>query len=276
MEPIRTSGIGGEDLGELVYAKRVSAKRTNRIIAVGIIGLLAVVGLLAEDPFESDFLIELLFLAGVALLGLPIGLYLKLVASRRVVYFHRRGLRQTGLGPEQVIAYDQVESIAYKTTRVFVNGIYSETRQRMRLRLVGGNTKSLRHTFREDPKPSKKDDTPAMELETGAMAIADVLADRMRGELAGGRVVRWTPKLNLTAAGLEVATTGERHGWDRVVVMDLREGTLFLQLPGQRKPMKIRAGEENFWPGFTVLRERLAALEQAQPPASRPQPHSSF
>lgn len=201
-------------LGEMVYANRTSSRRVAQVTVVGVAGLVGSAILVPQIGSVEAFLkngplAQLLMLSVIATFGLPAGLYMGLIASRRVTYFHQRGLRQTGLGQPKVIPYDQVESVAFKSTRVFVNGIYSITRQKLRLRLADGRTKRLRHACKEVLRPAAGDGPP-VELQKGAMAIAAVLAERMRGELDAGRMVHWTKDLDLYPDGLQLHSTGRR------------------------------------------------------------------
>ncbi|MGB2824670.1 MAG: hypothetical protein WBF17_27090 [Phycisphaerae bacterium] len=239
-----------------------------QVTVVGVAGLVGSAILVPQIGSVEAFLkngplAQLLMLSVIATFGLPAGLYMGLIASRRVTYFHQRGLRQTGLGQPKVIPYDQVESVAFKSTRVFVNGIYSITRQKLRLRLADGRTKRLRHACKEVLRPAAGDGPP-VELQKGAMAIAAALAERMRGELDAGRMVHWTKDLDLYPDGLQLHSTGRRFPWRGIAKIDVHEGVFRMRLVGQGKPVRLRTAADNFWPGYLLVRDRLLALEQTR------------
>lgn len=217
----------------------------------------------------------------MGLLPLGYGLYLRWRDRGLVLYLHEHGLRERRAGRESVLRFADAEEMTFQSTRVFVNGSYAGTAERLAVRPGRPGAKGLffQHSRRETSGMATGF-AEMGEVERVANRVASGMARRLAERIQRGDTVAWTPRLRLSAEGVAVsrkpdpfrgdlaqtlkALTSPRKDewevipWDRVARIDTDQGIFRLWVEGQSRPLvQVPTGLPNFHPGFLVASEIL-------------------
>ncbi len=232
----------------------------------------------------------------MGLLPLGYGLYLLWRDRGLILYLHEHGLRERRRGRESTIRFDDAEELTFQSTRVYVNGVYSGTVERLAVRSSRPEPRSLffQHKRRETSGMATGYEETG---EVGRIAnrVASALSRRMAGRLQRGESVAWTPRLRLSRGGIAVsprqnawqgglpqpfkAQTSPHGGkwevipWERVAKVDTDQGVFRLWVEGQSRPfVQLPTGLPNFHPGYLVATAILGRRSSDSPTPSPASP----
>ncbi|HEY7309748.1 MAG TPA: hypothetical protein VH643_10355 [Gemmataceae bacterium] len=215
----------------------------------------------------------MLFLAGTpTLIFLGGGIGIWLWNRDTGWYLHQWGVREVRRGRWTQLHYDDVETMTWKVTRVFINGGYAGTLHQVSLRSAreGQPTVNFTHSHRETGVSSIYRDAPN-EIENICNGIARTIAGRMAERLERGEEVKWTNGLRLHRGGIRVFNSSknwEDVPWERVARVDITEGAFNLWVEGEaRSKARASTAWPNFHAGYLLVVMRLRGQHLPAKPA---------
>jgi hypothetical protein len=171
------------------------------------------------------------------------------------VFLQERGIREYRRGKGRSLAYDLVDEVRYSSARIFLNGSYIHTVQKLALRSGLSREPPLVCTliFKE-----LDGDAPG-EARTALTQVRDAtslfLADRFLERIMRDETVVWAPGVRINRRGVETEDRGAWAlvEWGRVSKMDIDEGTLQLWTHEESKPrLRLSMTEPNSYPAYAM------------------------
>lgn len=258
-------------LGPLIATQ----KATHAIawIAIALGGLMLPLSLtlaVVPPPRKTEPSIEVAIMFAVvsaaALAVLVYGIRKRYVDRDFCLFLHENGLRKRHNGRDTVILFDDADTIAFDTVRLFVNGVYAGTNEFLGLKQ--GDTATYFFRQVKEPNP-REDDRERGQVDRLAAHASARIAGKMAEALLRGEQVEWTDQFRLSANALDIAPVPWFRGdlrdlfrhrqWQRVEIPDVESdeidrGVYRLWLRGDERPrVALRTNAPNFHPGLLVF-----------------------
>jgi hypothetical protein len=210
-------------------------------------------------------------------LSLFIGIWRRSYYNGFKLYLYRHGVQEVLSGRTTTAFFEDAQILTYAIVRVFSNGVYVGTVEKIGIETALPEPKSLyfqRKLLEANPhRPAE-----STEIERLVQEIAKLLARRMAKLIETGERLDWTSRMTLSRNGLEIKPaswwekdlgdilTGKSHServaWDQIEEIRIENGVFSLRIQGQAKPaVKVFAASPNFYPGYAIL---LAARQGGQ------------
>lgn len=244
------------ELGERLARKKTGVGTLGSLLVLALIGL-GVGGALTRMLLETSGPVDVeqqavpLGLLGTGVLCLA----LFAVGLRLRVDLHERGVIARKLFGEAVIPFDEVKAFSLREIRGDADlrtgkpNVHSE----MSVTSSSGARVSLHSSrFGGDAVLWRIRDE-----------LAELLAKRLEQELARQGEVRWTTTAKLTSRGVVLSGLGMlgkgsiELTFDEAVTLRPEAGWLSLNGPDGKTAARLRMGDENFWPGYLLLQQRM-------------------
>jgi hypothetical protein len=182
-------------------------------------------------------------------------LFLSLLSLRKTYDFYENGIIQRP--GHQVFFFKNCESLRYRVTLQFVNGIYAFTRTVLTLKSLP-DQKSME--IRTQRFGNDK------ELEQAKLNISKRIADRLYLKVATGQEVAWGRFVRISKDEIRFLSTRILGGganlsfpFSKPLSYSMDSGKFYLFRAGEQQPLvTMDCDEENFYPGFFLML-RLAA-----------------
>ncbi len=259
-------------LGSLVFSGRQSKAETIAILFGGLL-FLSLAGLAVVYPgFVSHKVVGSLTVFGIVCSVLGAVMFWR--EGTTVWNLHERGAVAVRRGRSNLMLYEDVDELTFKTTRLFVKGSYSGTTQEVTLRSYtpGREPIEFQHQYHEKTGVAT-DFNETNEIHGVCDHIAALLAERMARQLEQGQAVAWGDRVTLHPWGIEIAkrmwAASQQIEWDRLDRLNLEEGVLRLWAKDESKPcLQLKAEEKNFFPGYRLVAAQV--MSNDKPLTARP------
>ncbi len=215
-----------------------------------------------EQPVIWIFAVAFLAIAGAFL-----WLALRLRKARFRCF--EAGICHAGMYATRSLRFDQLATYAYSVRLLYTYGAYA-----------GSIYKLSFEPFPYLGLPGIKfviyDKKPDGNFDRLHDEVTGILAKMLAKELMSHGSVQWTPRLRLTATGIECTRGGFfrrrqviRLPYADIQKQDFKAGRYRIWIHGNPKPLiRERCDRANFYPGLRVFKETMTRAVQAQPPHS--------
>jgi hypothetical protein len=247
-------------LGRIIFQRDKSLSRAAYLVLI-VLGIALILGgatlvgcALVLSNNQKD-------MAGVSVIGFVILLFgtaaVVVAGLTRVDVFraHVLGLSRTTWLGRKVLRYEDIEAFTWSATRVYVNGAYTGTRMLIRATPRSG-AEAETVTYRTNVKGQDA------ELDNLRDYIAQIVGERLKKDVEGGRRVWWTDRLSFVAEGVEHKPGGlfgagrdvELIPYGDVTRYDMQQGQLRVYVSGSDRPrFTVSVATPNFFPCLHLL-----------------------
>lgn len=238
-------------LGAVLLEQKIKAGTVGNVIFLLVLGVLPM--LVVASPTAPAGVKVGFFLFGAGVAGFALWM---LWRHWMHVFLQERGIREYRQRRERSLPYDQADEITYSSLRIFMNGSYIHTVEKVALKSdrAPGPPLVCTHIFKEaDGRAPGEAQTPLLNVRN---AVSLRLAERMSEQIAREAAIEWTPELRIRGRGLELI---DAHGgcelveWDRLSRLEIDYGKLKLFHDGNDRPrLEMPVARPNFYPAYFV------------------------
>ncbi|HJT31949.1 MAG TPA: hypothetical protein VJ783_07830 [Pirellulales bacterium] len=238
-------------LGAVLLEQKIKAGTVGNAIFLLVLGILPM--LVVGAPTAPAGVKVGFFLFGAGLAGFALWM---LWRHWMHVFLQERGLREYRQRRGRSLPYDQADEITYSSLRIFMNGSYIHTVEKVALKSdrEAGPPLVCTHIFKEaDGRATGEARTPLLDVRN---AVGLRLAERMSKQIAREAAIEWTPELRIRARGLEIVDARGRSElveWGRLSRLEIDHGKLKLFHDGNDRPrLETPVATPNFYPAYFV------------------------
>ncbi|HJT32582.1 MAG TPA: hypothetical protein VJ783_11110 [Pirellulales bacterium] len=237
-----------DGLGRILFARRVGF--VVPLVLLGFAILVGVLGCFSSDPLVFFILAPVLGVVGCCLL----------LGQAQTFYCHEGGVSFRSMLSQGALRFIDVASLTYAATQRFRKGVYESTK----LLMVFSPRPGSGGAIVEFAIVVRGVDA---ELDKLRDFVAGIIACNMNEQLAAEGAVAWAASLTFLAHGLEHYPAGLLGRKDATFIpysscrhLQITDGVLkIFDLRSDKPLFSLKTSEENFFPGYLVLR-RLISL----------------
>jgi hypothetical protein len=250
-----------DDLGPVIATGKTNHGVAILVAACGVFllvfgGLTLVQGADTRPPVVVTVL---LFAAGLITAAIGGWLFWR---KRGLITLHERGLRRNVAGNDITMRFDEADQVAYYMTRIYMNGVYSATDEKITLKSDGPDAKVVHFQRRfRDPQQTAGPSPISPFVEPVIVRLAAKNAEK----LARGEAVPWFPGAMIHDWGVELPNGWGGKipiRWDELEAPEIVNRQCHLRRVGKSAPIAtVFTFLMNFYPGLEVVKARRAALK---------------
>jgi len=263
MEQFKNSAEQEPDLGRVILEQKIRSGTIGNAIFLLIVALPLMLVILAEPAPIGIRLV--FFTVG---LGLTVFTLWMLWRHWMRVYLHEHGIREFRQGRGRSLLYEQVDQLIYSSLRIFMNGLYIHTIQKLALKSDSMPDPPLvcTHIFKEaDGRAPAEARTPVVEVRD---SVSRALAARLAKALSRENSLEWTEGLRVSATGLEISEANgawELVEWQRVNKAAIGYEILSMWVDADVKPrLQVPTNIPNFYPIWLLITQLRLKAAQAR------------
>jgi hypothetical protein len=250
--------VADPDLGQVLLEQKPTKGTIGSLVFLFLCGLMmlafAVPALILMPVSAASIGGGMLFVT----VGLALCVFVAIMARRYQmhVFLQEHGICEFRQGRPRSLRYDHVDELTYSSLRIFMQGSYVHTVQKLALKshsLLGPPlvcTLIFKEADGRSPSEGRSALTNIRDMTSG------VIEERLRRELGRNGAIDWTPDLRIKVSGLDVA---HRKGgwsfveWERIRKIEVKDGTLGLWVDSDGKPLvRTSSAQPNFFPAYSL------------------------
>jgi hypothetical protein len=184
------------------------------------------------------------------------------------VALYENGILEHKAGHNRIVQFRDAEEIAFASTRLFHNGAYMGTIERLTVRTAGPQPQKLSFQRKWQEKTGFTTGySEQSDVENAANRISADIAARLQERLQRGESISWTPRMRVTPRGIDIipAPWWEDLGalfqrrptsapWEQIDKTRIDQGYFELWIRGTKSPaIRVSAQLPNFQPGWMIV-----------------------
>ncbi|HVV99123.1 MAG TPA: hypothetical protein VHB77_02215 [Planctomycetaceae bacterium] len=193
------------------------------------------------------------------------------------VALYEHGILEHKAGRDEIVQFRDADEVTFGSTRLFVNGTYAGTIERLTVKTVGPRGKTLSfQRKRQEQTGFATGYNERSDVEDVAHRISADVANRMHERLRRGESVSWTPRMRLTPRGIDIvpprwwedlAALFQRRPvsatWEQIERTNFEQGFFELWIRGtKRSAIKLPVQSPNFHAGWLIAATVLQAQSE--------------
>lgn len=184
------------------------------------------------------------------------------------VFLQQRGICEYRQRRRRCLAYDDVEIIIYSSLRIFMNGAYMHTVQKLALGSEETRNRPLVCT-----NVYKETDHSGVEMATAVTQVRDAIAQRLANEflleLERG-TIPWGPKVRVHRRGIELERTADNWElieWSRIGRYESDQAVFRIWIDADPSAaIQVKTTVPNFYPVLSIVLPHVSGMTATQSP----------